>query len=152
MVKQDQLYLDVVNAHEAVFSGYVKSLQVTGAIGELGIYPGHTPLLTSIEPGLVSLVTPKGEQQVIYLSGGIVEVQPYAVNILADIAVRGSELDQEAALAAKHQAEQCLMRCSSDQHDNNMNYAEALKQLSIAIAQLRVMAMLRKIKTGTKIR
>ncbi|MDP2560774.1 F0F1 ATP synthase subunit epsilon [Psychrobium sp. 1_MG-2023] len=138
------LHLAVVNAQEAIFSGDVKSLQVSGSLGEMGIYPGHVPLLTAIEPGFVSLETAKGDQQVIYVSGGIIEVQPRTVNILADVAIRGKDLDQEAALAAKKAAETYLRE--NPKGSASMDYAAALAELTNAIAQLRVLAMLRKKK------
>jgi len=77
------VHLDVVSAEEQIFSGRVESVQVTGEAGELGIMPGHAPLLTSIKPGMVRLVKQNGEEEIIFLSGGILEVQPGTVNILA---------------------------------------------------------------------
>ncbi len=150
MAKRDKLYLDVVNAQEAIFSGDVKSLQVTGTVGELGIFPGHTPLLTAIEPGFVSFRTLDGELQVVYLSGGIIEVQPSHVNILADVAIRGADLDHEAAVEAKRQAELSLSQSTSEHANQSMDYSAATIQLTNAIAQLRVMAMIRKLKAGSR--
>ena len=84
--------LDVVSAEKQIFSGLVQSLQVSGEAGELGIMPGHAPLLTSIKPGMVRLVKQNGEEEIIFLSGGILEVQPSTVNILADVAIGGGDL------------------------------------------------------------
>jgi len=131
--------LDVVSAENEIFSGRVESLQVSGEAGELGIMPGHAPLLTSIKPGMVRLVKQNGEEEVIFLSGGILEIQPSTVNILADVAIRGCDLDEEAAVEAKRLAEENMNNKSGD-----MDYAEAAKQLANAVAQLRVLEMIRK--------
>ncbi|NRA72692.1 MAG: F0F1 ATP synthase subunit epsilon [Gammaproteobacteria bacterium] len=133
--------LDVVSAEEQIFSGRVESLQVSGEAGELGIMPGHAPLLTSIKPGMVRLVKQNGEEEVIFLSGGILEVQPGTVNILADVAIRGGDLDETAAVEAKRLAEENINKAGGD-----MDYAEAAKQLANAVAQLRVLEMVRKRK------
>ena len=140
-----RLYLDVVSAQECIFSGAVETLQGSGEAGELGVFPGHAPLLTSIKPGLVRLINCDGIEQVIYLSGGILEVQPDTVSILADVAIRGEELDEAAAQEAKRQAEQSILNATHDPSDD-FNYAEATLQLANAVAQLRVMKMLRKLK------
>src|SRR5690554_6980957 len=97
--------LDVVSAEERLFSGAVETVQVTGSEGELGVYPGHAPLLTLIKPGMVRLVLEDGAEQIIYVAGGVLEVQPHNVTVLADTAVRGDELDEQKALAAKQRAE-----------------------------------------------
>ncbi len=133
------VHLDVVSAEEQIFSGRVESLQVSGDAGELGIMPGHAPLLTSIKPGMVRLVKQNGEEEVIFLSGGILEIQPSLVNILADVAIRGGDLDEEAAVEAKRLAEENI-----NNHSGDMDYAEAAKQLANAVAQLRVLEMVRK--------
>lgn len=133
------VHLDVVSAEEQIFSGRVESLQVSGDAGELGIMPGHAPLLTSIKPGMVRLVKQNGEEEIIFLSGGILEVQPSLVNILADVAIRGGDLDEEAAVEAKRLAEENI-----NNHSGDMDYAEAAKQLANAVAQLRVLEMVRK--------
>jgi len=131
--------LDVVSAEEQIFSGRVESLQVSGEAGELGIMPGHAPLLTSIKPGMVRLVKQNGEEEIIFLSGGILEIQPSAVNILADVAIRGGDLDENAAEEAKRLAQENINNASGD-----MDYAEAASQLANAVAQLRVLQMVRK--------
>ncbi|MGB0834488.1 MAG: F0F1 ATP synthase subunit epsilon [Psychrobium sp.] len=133
------VHLDVVSAEGEIFSGRVESLQVSGDAGELGIMPGHAPLLTSIKPGMVRLVKQNGKEEVIFLSGGILEVQPSLVNILADVAIRGDDLDEEAAVEAKRLAEENI-----NNHSGEMDYAEAAKQLAQAVAQLRVLEMVRK--------
>ncbi|KMT65995.1 F0F1 ATP synthase subunit epsilon [Catenovulum maritimum] len=132
-------HLNVVSAEESIFSGLVESIQITGIEGELGIMPGHTPLITPIKPGMVRLVKEFGEEELIYLSGGILEVQPTNVIVLADTAVRGEDLDEQAALEAKRQAEEHINNPSAD-----FEYAQAAIELAKAVAQLRVISDLRK--------
>lgn len=125
--------LNVVSAENSLFSGNIESLQITGSEGELGIMPGHTPLLTSLKPGMARIVKEGGDEEVIYLSGGMLEVQPNQVTVLADVAIRGGDLDEEAALQAKERAEKHLNDQGSD-----IDYAEAASELARAVAQLRV--------------
>lgn len=125
--------LNVVSAENSLFSGSIESLQITGSEGELGIMPGHTPLLTSLKPGMARIVKEGGDEEVIYLSGGMLEVQPNQVTVLADVAIRGGDLDEEAALQAKERAEKHLNDQGSD-----IDYAEAASELARAVAQLRV--------------
>jgi len=125
--------LNVVSAEENLFSGAIESLQITGSEGELGIMPGHAPLLTSLKPGMARIVKKGGDEEVIYLSGGMLEVQPNHVTVLADIAVRGGDLDEQAAEQAKQRAEEQL-----NAHGDDVNYAEAAAELARAVAQLRV--------------
>ena len=93
--------LDVVSAEEKIFSGLVESIQVTGSEGELGILPGHIPLLTGIKPGMLRIVKQFGEEHLIYVAGGVLGVQPHTITVLADVAVRAEDLDEQAALAAQ---------------------------------------------------
>ncbi|WP_419572059.1 F0F1 ATP synthase subunit epsilon [Rheinheimera sp.] len=131
--------LDVVSAEERIFSGLVESIQVTGSEGELGILPGHIPLLTGIKPGMVRIVKQAGEEQLLYVAGGVLEVQPHAITVLADVAVRAEDLDEQAALAAQKSAEEAMQHAGAD-----FNYAEAAAQLAEAIAQLRLIQKMRK--------
>ncbi|MDF3125406.1 MULTISPECIES: F0F1 ATP synthase subunit epsilon [Rheinheimera] len=131
--------LDVVSAEERIFSGLVESIQVTGSEGELGILPGHIPLLTGIKPGMVRIVKQFGEEHLIYVAGGVLEVQPHSITVLADIAVRAEDLDEQAALASQKRAEEAMQHAGAD-----FNYAEAAAQLAEAIAQLRLIQKLRK--------
>lgn len=131
--------LDVVSAEERIFSGLVESIQVTGSEGELGILPGHIPLLTGIKPGMVRIVKQFGEEHLIYVAGGVLEVQPHSVTVLSDVAVRAEDLDEQAALAAQKRAEEAMQNAGAD-----FNYAEAAAQLAEAIAQLRLIQKLRK--------
>ena len=97
-------HLDVVSAEQQMFSGLVEKIQVTGSEGELGIYPGHAPLLTAIKPGMIRIVKQHGHEEIIYLSGGILEVQPNSVTVLADTAVRSEDLDEAKAKKALEDA------------------------------------------------
>ena len=97
-------HLDVVSAEQQMFSGLVEKIQVTGSEGELGIYPGHAPLLTAIKPGMIRIVKQHGHEEFIYLSGGILEVQPNSVTVLADTAVRSEDLDAAKAKKALEDA------------------------------------------------
>ena len=132
-------HLDVVSAEEMLFSGRVETIQVSGSEGELGIYPGHAPLLTPIKPGMVRLVKQGGEEEVIYVAGGVLEIQPGNVTVLADTAVRAEDLDEQAAAEAKRQAEEHIANAGAD-----FDYAEAAQQLAEAIAQLRLIQKMRK--------
>ena len=124
-----QFELNIVSAEEQIFSGRVVSVRVTGVDGELGVYAGHTPLLTSIKPGMVKYTLQDGREEFIYVSGGFLEVQPTIVTVLADVAIRGEELDQQRILAAKRKAEEILSKS---------NNAELSAKLSREIAKLRV--------------
>lgn len=129
-------HLDVVSAEQQMFSGTVQSIQVSGSEGELGIRPNHAPLLTAIKPGMVRIVKQHGEEEVIYLSGGVLEVQPGAVTVLADTAIRGSDLDEARALEAKRKAEEHMNSSHGD-----VDYAMASAELAKAIAKLRVIEL-----------
>jgi F-type H+-transporting ATPase subunit epsilon len=132
-------HLDVVSAEHKMFSGLVEKIQVTGSEGELGIYPGHAPLLTAIKPGMVRIVKEHNEEEYIYLSGGILEVQPSTVTVLADTAIRGKDLDEARAMESKRRAEE---RINSSHGD--VDFAQASAELSRAIAKLRVIELTKK--------
>ena len=131
--------LDVVSAHESLFSGSIKSLQITGSEGELGIMPGHAPLLTSLKPGMALITKKDGNEEVIYLSGGMLEVQPNHVTVLADVACRADDLNEQAATEAKQRAEENMNTQNGD-----VDYAAAAAELARAIAQLRVIQATKK--------
>jgi F-type H+-transporting ATPase subunit epsilon len=133
------VHLDVVSAETEIFSGRVETIQVTGSEGELGIHPGHAPLITTLKPGMVRLVKQHGHEELIYINGGVLEVQPGNITVLADTAVRAEDLDEQAAEAAKKRAEEHIANPSAD-----FDYAEAAKELAEAIAQLRLIQNLRK--------
>jgi len=136
------VHVDVVSAEESIFSGLAEMVVVPGEMGELGIYPRHAPLLTRIKPGAVriKLAEQQGEETLIYVSGGILEVQPNVVTVLADTAIRGADLDEARALEAKRAAEEAMKNRTSD-----IDYAEAQAELMEAIAQLQAIQKLRKI-------
>ncbi|MCH1921147.1 F0F1 ATP synthase subunit epsilon [Shewanella sp. A3A] len=131
--------LDIVSAESRIYSGLVASLQVTGAEGELGIMPGHTPLLTNIKPGMARIVKQDGKEEVFYLSGGILEVQPTSVSVLADVVLRADEIDEQSAAEAKRRAEAEMANAGAD-----FNYAAAAMELAKAVAQLRVVDTIKK--------
>jgi F-type H+-transporting ATPase subunit epsilon len=131
--------LNVVSAEEELFSGRIESLQITGSEGELGIMPGHAPLLTSLKPGMARIVKYGGEEEVIYLSGGMLEVQPNNVTVLADVAVRADDLDEQAVLEAKQRAEENM-----NAHGADVDYAEVAAELARVTAQLRVIQATKK--------
>lgn len=132
------IHCDIVSAEEEIFSGLVDSLVATGEIGELGVNYGHAPLLTSLTPGPVRIVLQNGEEQIYYVSGGFLEVQPGVVSILADTAIRAHDIDEAAAEEARREAEQALANQSGD-----FDYGRASTQLAEAAAQL---AALRKLR------
>ncbi|CAG21859.1 F0F1 ATP synthase subunit epsilon [Photobacterium profundum] len=132
-------HLDVVSAEKKLFSGRAESVQVSGSEGELGIHAGHTPLLTAITPGMVRIIKQHGEEEIIYLSGGMLEVQPSTVTVLTDTAIRGEDLDAAKAAEAKRQAEEQIR----NQH-GDIDFAQAASDLAKAIAQLRVIELTKK--------
>lgn len=132
--------LEVVSAESRLFSGEVQRIRVTGSEGELGIYPGHTSLLTMIKPGMVGIVKADGEEEFIYLSGGILEVQPKMVFILADTAIRGKDLDEAKTKEAVRQVQESINNSTKD-----MSYVQASAQLAKALAKLKVLELTAKI-------
>ena len=131
--------VDVVSAEKALFSGLAEVVIVPGEMGELGIYPRHAPLLTRIKPGSVRIkLADKAEEELIYVSGGMLEVQPNMVTILADTATRGADLDEARAVEAKRAAEEAMKNRTSD-----IDYAAAQVELAEAIAQLQAISKLR---------
>jgi len=136
------VHVDVVSAEEQIFSGLAEVVVVPGEMGELGIHPRHTALMTRIKPGSVRIKRPDQEnEELIYVSGGMLEVQPSVVTILADTAIRGADLDEARALEAKQAAEEAMKDRTSD-----IDYAAAQAELAEAIAQLRAIEQLRKHK------
>jgi F-type H+-transporting ATPase subunit epsilon len=134
------VHVDVVSAEEQIFSGLAEVVVVPGEMGELGIYPRHTALMTRIKPGAVRIKLPDQEvEELIYVSGGMLEVQPNVVTILADTAIRGADLDEARALEAKQSAEEAMKNRTSD-----IDYAQAQAELAEAIAQLRAIQQVRK--------
>ncbi len=130
---------DIVSAEEEIFQGEVQMVVATGEMGELGIAPRHAPLITRLKPGQVRVTLANGEEQLFYVSGGILEVQPQVVTILADTAIRGGDLDEAKAQAAKAEAERILAG-----RGEAMDLAEAQMKLVEAMAQLQALERLRK--------
>ena len=121
--------LTIVSAERKIFEGEVKQIQATGVEGELGILLGHTPLLTAIKPGIVKFTLQDGIEEVIYVSGGFLEVQPNIVTVLADVAIRGRELDAERIREAKRKAEENIVSHASDV-DHDLLVAKLSKELA----------------------
>lgn len=136
---QNTVKLDIVSLEAKIFSGRVTLVVVTGEEGELGIMPGHTQLLTSIKPGQVMITTQDGTQDVYYISGGMLEVQPHEVTVLADTVIHAEDLDEAAALKAEQQAKESLQNNRSD-----VNFTNVLAQLAQATAKLRTIKLSRK--------
>jgi F-type H+-transporting ATPase subunit epsilon len=130
---------DIVSAHQEIFSGEVAMVFATGIAGELGISPRHAPLITQLKAGPVRIQDAAGEEDFYFVSGGIIEVQPHVVTVLADTVMRGEDLDQAAAEAAKADAERALADRTGE-----MEIAEAQAKLLEAVAQLQAMERLRK--------
>ncbi|MCX7115165.1 MAG: F0F1 ATP synthase subunit epsilon [Gammaproteobacteria bacterium] len=133
-------HLDIVSAEKEIFSGLVEMVVVSGELGELGVTPGHAPLLTMIKPGEIRITRQGGAEETFYVSGGMLEVQPYVVTILADVVVHVSDLCEEAALAAKARAEELLTSAAE------IDYSKATAELARAAAQIRAIQKLRKKK------
>jgi F-type H+-transporting ATPase subunit epsilon len=130
---------DIVSAEEEIFHGNAQMVIATGEMGELGIAPRHAPLITRLKPGQVRVQLENGEEQFFYVSGGILEVQPTVVTILADTAIRAKDLDEAAARNAKHEAERALAN-----RTDAMEVAQAQAQLAQAMAQLQALDRLRR--------
>jgi F-type H+-transporting ATPase subunit epsilon len=134
------VHVDVVSAEESIFSGLAEFVVLPGEAGELGILPGHMPLMTRIKPGAVRLKLPQQEQEeLIFVAGGVLEVQPGVVTVLADTAIRGKDLDEAKALDAKRKAEEAMADKSAE-----MDYARAQAELAEAVAQLAAIQKLRR--------
>ena len=132
--------VDIVSAEKEIFHGPAELVVATGEMGELGIAPRHAPLITRLKPGQVRVITPGGEEQFFYVSGGILEVQPQVVTILADTAIRAKDLDEAAARKAKEHAERIL-----ENRTDAMEVAQAQAELAQALAQLQALERLRKM-------
>ncbi|MFJ4290305.1 F0F1 ATP synthase subunit epsilon [Cupriavidus sp. NPDC089707] len=135
------ILVDVVSAEASIFSGQAKFVALPGESGELGILPGHTPLITRIQPGAVRIEKEDGSEEFVFVAGGILEVQPKLVTVLADTAIRGGDLDEAKAQEAKRAAEELMQNQSSD-----LDLARAQSELAVAAAQLAAIARLRRKK------
>ncbi len=133
------IHVDVVSAESLIFSGEAEFVALPGESGELGIYPRHTPLITRIRPGAVRIkVAGQAEDEFVFVAGGILEVQPNGVTVLADTAIRGGDLDEAKAAEAKKKAEETLVN-----RESKIDYAAAQSELAVAIAQLAAIQRLR---------
>ena len=133
------IHVDVVSAEELIFSGEAEFIALPGEAGELGIYPKHTPLMTRIRPGAVRIkVAGQAEDEFVFVAGGLLEVQPDSVTVLADTAIRGADLDEAKVAEAKKLAEEALVN-----RESKIDYAAAQAELSVAVAQLAAIARLR---------
>lgn len=135
------VHVDIVSAEGEIFSGEASMVFAPAVMGEIGIAPRHAPLLTTLKPGEVRVQTPAGEEHFFFVSGGAIEVQPHLVTVLADTALRAHDLDEAAALQAKQRAEEALRERS-----DKIELAEAQAELARAVAQIRAIEKLRKIK------
>jgi len=134
------IHVDVVSSEESIYSGDAEFVVLPGEMGELGIYPKHTPLLTQIKPGIVRIKVPgQAEEQIVFVQGGFLEVQPNVVTVLSDTAIRAHDLDEAKALEAKRQAEQTMQNKTSQ-----ADIAMAEGELASAMAQLAAIRRLRR--------
>lgn len=132
------LHVDVVSAHESVFSGAARFVVLPGEAGELGIYPRHTPLITRVKPGSVRIVRSDGGEEFVFIAGGILEVQPNRVTVLSDTAIRGQDLDEAKADEARRAAQEALKNARTE-----IDLARAQSELAVMAAQI---AALRKYR------
>jgi F-type H+-transporting ATPase subunit epsilon len=136
------IHVDVVSAEESIFSGEANFVALPGEMGELGIYPRHTPLITRIKPGAVRIErADNGEEEFVFVAGGILEVQPGSVTVLADTAIRGHDLDEAKANEAKKHAEEALKNAKSE-----LDTAKIQSELAVMAAQLAAIQKLRKAR------
>jgi F-type H+-transporting ATPase subunit epsilon len=135
------IHVDVVSAEESIFSGEAKFVALPGEAGELGIYPRHTPLITRIKAGSVRIEKADGTEEFVFVAGGILEVQPNCVTVLSDTAVRGKDLDDEKANAAKAAAEEALKNAKTE-----IDMAKATSELAMMAAQISALRKFRQKK------
>lgn len=136
------VHIDVVSAEASIFSGEAEFVVAPAGAGEVGIYPNHAPMITNIKPGALRIkLADSNDETVIYISGGILEVQPGMITVLSDTAIRGADLDESKALAAKAAAEEAMKNRSSD-----IDYAMAQAELAEAVAQIQAIERLRKTR------
>jgi len=132
------IHVDVVSAEQSIFSGEAKFVALPGEAGELGILPGHIPLITRIKPGAVRIEKADGGEEFVFVAGGILEVQPHCITVLSDTAIRGHDLDEAKATEARKQAEEAMKNAKSD-----IDLAKATSELAVMAAQI---AALRKYR------
>lgn len=132
------MHCDIVSAEKSIFSGRVEMVVATGTLGDLGVAPGHAPLITGLIPGPVRLIKDGGDEEVFYVSGGYLEVQSGVVTLLADTALRADDVDEAAAVEAMEEAERAMQDSSAE-----LDYGAAAAQLAEAAAQLRALRQLK---------
>lgn len=133
------IHVDVVSAEELIFSGEAEFVALPGEVGELGILPGHTPLITRIKPGAVRIKVPgEAEETFVFVAGGILEIQPGVVTVLADTAIRGHDLDEAKVLEAKKLAEEAM-----NNRESKIDFAVAQAEVALMVAQLAAIQRLR---------
>ncbi len=133
------MHVDIVSAEEEIYSGTVTQVFAPAELGEVGIMPRHAPMLSTLNAGVVRVITVEGEEQTFFVSGGILEIQPHVITILSDTALRAADIDESAALEAKTRAEAAMKDKASD-----MDYAKAKSELIAAVAQIDALKKLRK--------
>lgn len=139
MATPNTIHVSVVSAEEEIFDGEAEFVALPGETGELGIYPLHTPLITRIRPGAVRIkVAGQSEEELVFVAGGLLEVQPNEVTVLAETAIRGHDLDEAKANEARKQAEETLHN-----REGKIDYAKAQSELAVAVAQLQAISRLR---------
>ena len=132
-------HLDIVSAENSIYSGLTEMVTCTGSLGEMGIAPGHAPLLTKLSPGPVTVRHQGGEEEIFYVSGGMLEIQPNTITILADTALRADDVDEAAAIESRKKAEAEL-----NNQNTEIDYGRATSELAEAAAQLRTIQAIRK--------
>ena len=133
------IHVNIVSAEQEIYSGTVTQVFAPAEMGEVGIFPRHAPMLSTLKAGVVRLISQEGEEQSFYVSGGILEIQPHIVTILSDTALRAADIDESAALQAKARAEAAIKDKASD-----MDYAKAKSELIEAVAQIEALKKIRK--------
>jgi len=135
------MHINIVSAESEIYSGTVTQVFAPAEMGEVGVLPRHAPMLSTLKPGVVRVISQDGEEHSFYVSGGILEIQPHVVTILSDTALRAADIDESAALEAKSRAESAMKDKASD-----MDYAKAKSELIEAVAQIEALKKLRKKK------
>lgn len=133
------MHINIVSAENEIYSGTITQVFAPAEMGEVGVMPRHAPMLSTLKPGVVRVITQDGSEQSFYVSGGILEIQPHVVTILSDTALRAADIDESAALEAKARAEAAMKDKASD-----MDYAKAKSELIEAVAQIEALKKLRK--------
>ena len=135
------MHINIVSAEQEIYSGTVTQVFAPAEMGEVGVMPRHAPMLSTLKPGVVRVISQEGEEQSFFVSGGILELQPHVVTILSDTALRAADIDESAAMEAKARAEAAMSDRASD-----MDYAKAKSELIEAVAQIEALKKIRKRK------